>query len=214
MPVSSRHRPAAATILGGHVYEPNTIEFIKSHCHEGDIIHAGTYFGDFLPGLAASCKGKIWAFEPNLENHRCAQVTLLLNDISNVVLVRGALGANADCLPLRTAGADGLAFGGASAIVAPDSASAGRIEMVPVLAIDDAVPADRLVSVLQLDVEGHEQQALTGALKTIARCRPVIIVEILEASPLRSTDWLSRNVLSLGYRMTGTIHGNAIFLPD
>lgn len=35
-------------ILSGKVWEPDTIEFILDHSHGGDIIHAGTYFDDFI----------------------------------------------------------------------------------------------------------------------------------------------------------------------
>jgi hypothetical protein len=76
VPLSSAHRPAAKKILGGEVWEPETIQFLTSI--RGDIVHAGTYFGDFLPALSASrVPGeKIFAFEPSRENFQCAQMTL------------------------------------------------------------------------------------------------------------------------------------------
>ena len=48
VPESSRFRPAALAILSNDIYEPKTIEFMMSNCADGDIIHAGTYFGDFF----------------------------------------------------------------------------------------------------------------------------------------------------------------------
>ena len=68
-PLSSRRRPAVQSILMGKIHEPDTISFMRNSCNSGDIIHAGTFFGDFLPGLssALSDNAKIWAFEPNLE---------------------------------------------------------------------------------------------------------------------------------------------------
>jgi FkbM family methyltransferase len=212
VPLSSKHRPAAHTVLSGDVYEPQTIEFMRSHCANGDIVHAGTYFGDFLPGLAPACQGTVWAFEPNRENYRCAQITLLLNDINNVELRRAGLGATNQEMPLLTADADGLPRGGSSQIVSDQTPPAGQIEMVPMVCIDDAIGSDRQVSIIQLDVEGHEQQALSGALQTITRCLPVLIIEILADSTLLSTDWFKKNILPLGYRMTGMIHGNMVFI--
>ena len=214
VPLSSSHRPAATKILHGDVYEPHTLKFMMSSCGDGDIVHAGTYFGDFLPGVSQACQGKVWAFEPNLENYRCAQVTLLLNDITNVELFRSGLGAGRDNRPLLTADPDGLARGGSSKIVSGETPTLGQIEMVPMVSIDDAIPSGRRVSIIQLDVEGHEQPALAGALKTINRCRPVILVEILAESNLLSADWFAQNILALGYRMTGTIHGNAVLFPE
>ena len=40
VPLASRHRPAAQTIISGSVWEPKTIEFIASHTNGGDIVHA------------------------------------------------------------------------------------------------------------------------------------------------------------------------------
>jgi FkbM family methyltransferase len=214
VPESSQHRAAARAILAGKVYEPNTIAFIQSHCRDGDIVHAGTYFGDFLPPLAGACQGTVWAFEPGGENFRCAQITLRLNDLRNVRLVRAGLGASPGELPLVVADADGLACGGSSSFVSRRNTPGVQMEVVPVVAIDVAVPADRHVSVIQLDVEGFEQEALIGALATIARCRPALVVEILPDSPLRTSDWIPRNIFSRGYRLAGAIDGNAVYLPD
>jgi len=214
VPASSVHRPAAATIMNGHVYEPDTIEFLRANCGAGDIVHAGTYFGDFLPAISAACQGKVWAFEPNHENFRCARVTLLLNDLANVSLTRAALGARSENRRLLTVDPDGLPRGGASTLLSDEAPSSGQVEVVPVVCIDDAVPPDRPVSIIQLDVEGHEAEALAGALRTIERCRPVIVVEVLAGSGLLASPWFHENILALGYRMTGTIHGNAVLLPE
>ena len=59
---------------------------------------------------------------------------------------------------------------------------------------------------MQLDVEGYEQQALAGAMRTIIRCRPILILENL---PERH--WFEANILRLGYRETGKLHENFIF---
>jgi hypothetical protein len=70
------------------------------------------------------------------------------------------------------------------------------------------------VSILQLDVEGHEKEALAGALKTIRRCLPIIILETLPESILLRSAWFAENVLGLGYRPFGTVHGNVIYVRE
>ena len=52
VPLSSHYRPAAKTVLSKKVYEPDTIEYMLKNCKSGDVVHAGTYFGDFLPALS------------------------------------------------------------------------------------------------------------------------------------------------------------------
>ena len=65
VPEGLDHRPAVRLVKAGDVYEPDTIAFMRDHAGAGDVIHAGTFFGDFLPGLsAAMAKGaKIWAYQ-------------------------------------------------------------------------------------------------------------------------------------------------------
>ncbi|MGZ8185402.1 MAG: FkbM family methyltransferase [Methylococcaceae bacterium] len=215
VPESSRHRPAARKILAHDIHEPKTIEFLISHCGNGDIVHAGTYFGDFLPALSKACipSAKVWAFEPNPENYRCAKITIQINDLKNVELANAGLGAQKETLLMKISDENGQALGGASRISGKDSSDiSGGIEPVDIVTIDDSVGSDRHISIIQLDVEGHEKQALSGALKTIQRCLPIIIVEILPDSTLLESDWFATNIQSLGYKIFDMVHGNTIFI--
>ncbi|TLZ00439.1 MAG: FkbM family methyltransferase [Gammaproteobacteria bacterium] len=51
------------------------------------------------------------------------------------------------------------------------------------------------IGIIHLDVEGYETPALEGALETIRRCRPIIIVETKPADA-----WLKANLAPLGYK--------------
>jgi FkbM family methyltransferase len=51
-----------------------------------------------------------------------------------------------------------------------------RIEVVTTT-IDEVIPQDHPVDFIKIDIEGGEFHALKGALKTISRCRPVIVFE-------------------------------------
>lgn len=212
VPESSRHRPAAQKILSNDVHEPKTIEFIMSNCGDGDVVHAGTYFGDFLPAISKGCASgaKVWAFEPNLESYRCAKITLEINSIKNIVLANAGLGEKQEYSLIKTVDENGRSLGGASRIIDKESAGSCGAEVVQVVTIDDVV-ADRQVSIIQLDVEGHERAALTGALSIIRKCLPIIILEVLPNSTLLGSDWFSENILSLGYRKRCEIHDNSIF---
>ncbi len=207
IPRSSHTRPAAATVLAGNVWEPGVIAFMARNCGAGDIVHAGAYFGDFLPGLshALAPGARLWAFEPSSENHACAQKTVEMNGLANVSLFPAGLGARAETKPLYIASeAEGVRGGGSR--IATKRRPGRTYEDVPVAALDDVVPQDRDVSILQLDVEGFEQKALKGALGTLRRCRPLLILEHLPLKP----EWHERHILSLGYREVGTIHANRI----
>lgn len=207
VPLSSIHRPATQKILSGEVWEPETLQFMSRHCGTGDLIHAGTYFGDFIPALSRACapNAKVWAFEPNPENYRCALITTTLNNLHNVEITNAGLGSQEGSMPMLVADQTGRALGGASQLIESDSYVEEQIVRVKILKIDDVIPADRNISIIQLDVEGFEQPALAGAIATIKRCKPVLILENLP-----NEDWLSANILQLGYKVMGKVHANTI----
>ena len=65
--------------------------------------------------------------------------------------------------------------------------------------------AERRVALIHLDVEGHEQSALSGALGTIARSRPTIVVDALP-----DAGWLAEHLEPLGYTLQGTVNINHV----
>jgi FkbM family methyltransferase len=204
VPAASIHRKVAQYILHGRVYEPDTIDFICRNVGSGDIVHAGAYFGDFLPAISKAASGIVWAFEPNSENHRCAEITLRLNSLQNVRLHPFGLSDQAGLVPMLVRDSDGTSRGGSSHISA--QAIKGRTEPVWTVRLDDVIPSEAHVSIIQLDVEGHEGQAVRGALRTIERCRPILILESVPSEP-----WFEALLARLHYKKTGTAHRNTIF---
>ena len=77
IPQYAIHRPAVKNFLKGQLYEPLTHKFVNEYCGQfkGSIIHAGTFFGDMIPSFSSSVNGKVFAFEPVLENF------ILANDV-------------------------------------------------------------------------------------------------------------------------------------
>jgi FkbM family methyltransferase len=207
VPRASQHRPVAQAILASGVWEAETLDLVRGADREGDIVHAGTFFGDFLPALARSRAdgALVWAFEPGDENYRCTEITIAFNGLENVELANVGLDARGGTALLATGDREGLPLGGASRIIDPARARWWDNEQVQVVAVDEVVGADRSVSAIHLDVEGHEQEALAGALHTIARCRPLIVLETLpEAS------FIEQHLAPLGYRVDGTVNVNSI----
>ena len=221
VPKSSQHRPAPQKVLRGQVWENDTIEFMRNHAYNRDIIHAGMFFGDFLPGLASAlAPGRmIYGFEPNPENFACAQWTAVLNSLTNVSMQNVGLGEIKKHASMRMF-MDGREIGGASYILTDsyetssfdpflsqklntDSADVQSIDIVP---IDDILPATADVGILQLDVEGYEKNALIGGLGTIRRCKPIII---LETAPL---DVIEEHILPIGYKYETRICDNHVYV--
>ena len=209
IPLSSRHRPAARKVMAGGVWEADTVAYLTSNDTDDDVVHAGAFFGDFLPALAQSraAGATVWAFEPNPENYRCALITTHINELNNVVLANSGLGEKQASLPLLVSDSSGRSLGGASRIVGESDANEGRgsSTLVKIVTIDEAVPSDRNVATIHLDVEGYEKSALMGALNTIRRCHPTLVLETLP-----DQSWISTVLTPLGYQVVGQVHNNTI----
>lgn len=201
------HRPAVRLVKAGQVYEPQTIQFMRDHAGTGDIIHAGTFFGDFLPGLsgAMASDARIWAFEPNPDSHAHAARTIAMNGLANVTLTHAAVSNTDGVIRFQTRDAQGNPLGGHSRFVTADGPG---VESVPSIRLDNVVPEDRQVSILQLDVEGHERAALEGAMEIITRCRPILILE-----EFRYKRWIKAKLGHLGYELRQKVHANRVFAP-
>lgn len=68
---------------------------------------------------------------------------------------------------------------------------------VPVITLDSLALRD--VTAIKLDVEGHEYEALRGARKTLARCRPILSIELEERHCEGSTWAVPAFLDALGY---------------
>ena len=208
VPYSSQHRPAPQIVLRGGVWERETIAFMRTHARDRDIVHAGMFFGDFLPGLSSALsEGRvIYGFEPNKENFSCAQWTIAINNISNVLAFNYGLGENRETATMRVRD-NGVARGGGSGVIwnKKNNIPKEDTETVGIISIDDVLPEDADIGILQLDVEGYEGPAVKGAIATIRRCKPILIVETVPEAVFRDI------ILPMGYKEAGKICENTIF---
>ncbi|MEM6758910.1 MAG: FkbM family methyltransferase [Pseudomonadota bacterium] len=209
VPPGLEERPASKAVLAGKVYEADTIKFMRTHAGDGDIIHAGTFFGDFLPGLSSAMAdtAMIWAFEPNPDSFAAAQKTIALNNLKNVEIRNAALSNVEGRLLFKCDHPNGKSMGGISHIV---NEPGDGVREVAADLIDYAIPRDRQVSILQLDVEDHEKPALRGAYHLVQRCKPILILEYFD-----NERWLQRTFRGMGYQKRGKLHGNYVYAtPD
>ena len=88
----------------------------------------------------------------------------------------------------------------------------GKIQIIPidVETLDD-LDADYSVkpNVIKMDIEGGEAQALEGASRTIAECRPVVVSEVTGDGGPKVLAWLAWN----GYRLWDLESGQCV-TPD
>ena len=200
VPIYASHRPAVAMVITGKFYEPDTHALVGKLLYRisGDLIHAGTFFGDMIPSFSQKCKGKVYAFEPVLENYILANLCLNANNIENVILMNAALGPDFGIARIDTGVESGLHHGGGSFV--SDKGQITSMFPIDALATND-------VAVIQLDVEGFELSALQGAVETIRRCHPVILIEDNHGN-------CGPFLTGFGYEKRGDVPGLTIWSTD
>lgn len=197
----------AQSILNGDVHEDTTIDYIKSI--GGNIIHSGSGFGDFLPPLK-NCD-KIWTFEPNKLMYESSLDTIRLNNLNNVDIFPYAIGNhNGKCM-LKHIDENGLEMGPRSEI----SKTGKEVKMVK---LDSIIPKDCKISLIHLDLEGHEFEALLGAKEIIERDKPIIVLEIDSRAVdynnfMLSLDYYTHKQLIYNYNEK-MVFVNTVYLPN
>lgn len=171
-------------------------------------VQAGGAFGMYPLRLSDYFK-KVWTFEPLLANLQCMAANMGHRD--NVTVSASALWHEDAKLWMDYSKAVKNSYGAHHV-----SRSKTHGEMVEADKLDDYVLED--VDLLWLDIEGAEVYALMGALNTIRRCKPVIVVEQrylpqmrkLDVSPDSATAYLER---TCGYKFHGRTHGDSVYVP-
>ncbi|HYA42284.1 MAG TPA: FkbM family methyltransferase [Syntrophobacteraceae bacterium] len=139
-------------------------------------IDGGAYNGDSVREFINACNRrnityrKIICFEPNTEIFAELQTNTM--QYTNVVLVPFGLWSHSADVTF-----DILSLGSSQIRSRDDNTpfDTSHINHVQSISIDSYV-SNESVSLIKLDIEGAEVQALRGATKTIRRCRPKLII--------------------------------------
>jgi FkbM family methyltransferase len=162
--------------LGVHEYLET--KFIKRIVKPGMAfvdIGANVGFYSLLASSLVGDSGRVHAFEPASQSFNHLSANIILNDFSNIIVNRSALSDRETTMTLHL----GPTYnsGTASLVDLPWLSSDG--EKVSVTTLDDYLhgkPCD----FIKIDTEGHELSVLKGSARTLARFKPVIMIEIVE----------------------------------
>jgi len=215
IPATMRKREVCRIMLKGEVNEPRTLSFIRGLVSHGDVVSGGAFIGDFLPAIATAMgpDQTLYSFEPNPASFAAARETIRLNNLGNVELAPAAIGREEGTVSLVVTNEEGRALGGISKVV--DTAIDGQTIDVKLTTLDALIDIDRHVSLIHLDVENFEWDALLGARETIKRCRPFIILEA--GRPEKRARYLQNLVGTFPeaeYQLVGAMERNAFFRPN
>ncbi len=121
----------------------------------------------------AGISGKVLAFEPNpnIKDKFLRNVKLNPDNIAPIELFPYGLGAEEGSFFLSEALGSGY---GNAVVYEKENKGSKKIKVVTL----DSLSLDRM-DFIKIDVEGMELSVLQGALKTIERCRPIVLFETL-----------------------------------
>jgi FkbM family methyltransferase len=114
---------------------------------------------------------KVWTFDPNTLMYQSSLETISLNKLKNVEIFPYAIGEYDGSALLKHIDSKGLEMG-------PRSEMSDDGVEVKIVKLDSVIPKDCKISLIHLDLEGYEFEALKGAKDIIERDRPIIVLEI------------------------------------
>lgn len=162
---------AWAEAAGRLDHDQNALPIILKHIQDGmTVVDGGAHIGSHTCAYlrAVGHGGRVYAIEPNQE-----AFTALSANCPDAVCIKAALSADC-CL-------------GAGRLVKSDDGNSGasHIRILGSVGDVDFITLDSLnicPGFIKLDLEGFELRALRGAVETINRCRPTMVVEVNQSA--------------------------------
>lgn len=184
----------AAYYLANREYEMDESREIRKRIKGGVAIDAGASIGYFSLLLAQRCS-KVYAFEPSAETFKLLEGNIAYNWTGNRIEAhRLALSNRAGAARLyhdrKGAGNNSLT---------PNQSGEG--ERVELKTLDSIIPGKERIAFLKMDIEGHEEEALEGARRTLKRTDALMLEYNRNQLRQRGKDGRELFTLLKGFRM-------------
>lgn len=161
-------------LLEDRYFEDEYLYFVKRHFGKkiqgGCVLDIGANIGNHTLYFAKECGAeKVYAFEPIKDTYGILEQNVKINDLKDrVVLVNKGVGVCAGKASIERYDVDNI---GATSL---KNDLNGEIE---ICSIDELAISEK-ISLIKIDVEGHEKEVIQGAIETIKTSLPSIMVEI------------------------------------
>ncbi|MEI0604463.1 FkbM family methyltransferase [Brachyspira alvinipulli] len=158
-------------------YEKHGLSNIKNidFIRDKNIIDAGGYIGDSAIIFSDYTNKNIYSFEPFKNNYNSMLKTIELNNVENIVPINMALGNENKEIFIYY---DGDNSSGLS-IENKESEVNSKKETINMITLDKFVEEKNIkVGLIKTDLEGFEQKFLEGAVNTIKKQKPILMISI------------------------------------
>lgn len=191
--------------------------FTKYITPDSIVIEGGCHIGTHTIKLGMLAK-HVYAFEPMKSSYNLLEKNISINGLKNISIFKKGL-ANTyntvyfDWIPEDNPGASGLSNNPmGKPFWFKDNIKKQKVELTTI----DSLNLDRL-DFIKLDIEGYEKLAISGAMQTIKKYKPVITLEFwADHSGNVDINFTKNNfkeLLDIGYDVINIMGPDFLFLP-
>ena len=179
-------------ITNGHkttnnFYEFQMLEFIRDNIPNGVMVDVGANIGNHTIFLAKYCATKVMAFEPFPDTFKLLDKNITDNGLRfNVIASNYGLSYSNETVFMKSV--DGNA--GMNKV---DSDGDAQVELIP---FDLILDLNQPITLIKLDCEGYEENALLGMIETVKKHKPALFIECQTEKELVA---ISKILIPLGY---------------
>lgn len=181
------------------ISHPNLPQLISSHVNNRQVcVQAGGNMGYYVKQYA-NLFDNVYTFEPEPINFFCLNQNV---QEENVFKYQACIGYDRNLVNLKIK------------VLNRGKNHVNGIGKIPTLRIDDLNLT--VCNLIHLDIEGFEFFALKGAVNTISRCNPVVVLEFFNKCATRydyTLDDVENLMLSLGYILLTTYEEERVYIP-
>jgi FkbM family methyltransferase len=200
----------AKTGLSPEYEDIDTVCKLLDELPKGVAIDCGANFGVWTLPLSRHAT-KVYAVEPQWRISKLLARSVVSSGLDNVTLLSVALSDKTETLRISDLDLNKPTnFGGLSIGVDIEGQLGAPMREVSAVRLDDITGAGDEVNFIKIDVEGYEDRVLRGAVDTIARCRPLMFVEVVHG--LSDSIALQEQIRNMGYVLQYR-KGNVLCVP-
>lgn len=177
------------------VYEPTAVKHFQERIKPGDIVldigaHIGYY--TLMAARRVGKNGKVYAFEPSKDNCLLLSKNLKINGFKNVILVNKAVAQSTKKAKFFLS----RVSSGMHSLIDIDHVGENNTE-VDTISLDDFFTKTPKVSVIKMDIEGGEYDALEGMTRLLSKSKHLSIFAEFSPFSIKKAQKSPRQFLEL-----------------